>query len=68
MPSLFDVIKRENPDYLAVCFDKGGSQDRVEIFSDYKANRDETPEAIITKAKEERYDVKIAKKFPQGRL
>ena len=44
--SLFDVIKRENPDYLAVCFDKGGSQDRVEIFSDYKANRDETPEAI----------------------
>ena len=44
--SLFDVIKRENPDYLAVCFDKGGSQDRVEMFSDYKANRDETPEAI----------------------
>ena len=44
--SLFDVIKRENPDYLAVCFDKGGSQDRVEIFSEYKANRDETPEAI----------------------
>ncbi|MDC1492845.1 DNA polymerase I [Flavobacteriaceae bacterium] len=44
--SLFDVIKRENPDYLAVCFDRGGSQDRVEIFSEYKANRDETPEAI----------------------
>lgn len=44
--SLFDVIKREKPDYLAVCFDKGGSQDRIEIFSDYKANRDETPEAI----------------------
>ena len=44
--SLFDVIKRENPDYLAVCFDKGGSHDRVEIFSEYKANRDETPEAI----------------------
>ena len=44
--SLFDVIKRENPDYLAVCFDKGGSQDRLEIFSEYKANRDETPEAI----------------------
>lgn len=44
--SLFDVIKREKPDYLAVCFDRGGSQDRIEIFSDYKANRDETPEAI----------------------
>ena len=44
--SLFDVIKRENPDYLAVCFDKGGSHDRTKIFKEYKANRDETPEAI----------------------
>ena len=44
--SLFDVIKIENPDYLAVCFDKGGSQDRIKIFDQYKANRDETPEAI----------------------
>jgi len=46
MNSLLDVIKRERPDYLAVCFDKGGSVDRVEIFEGYKANRDETPEAI----------------------
>ena len=44
--SLFDVIKRETPEYIAVCFDKGGSQDRIEIFPEYKANRDETPEAI----------------------
>ncbi|MCG7500903.1 DNA polymerase I [Tenacibaculum sp. Mcav3-52] len=44
--SLLDVIKREKPDYLAVCFDKGGSTDRVEAFEDYKANRQETPEAI----------------------
>ena len=44
--SLFDVIKRESPDYLAVCFDRGGSQDRIKIFDQYKANRDETPEAI----------------------
>ena len=44
--SLFDVIKREKPDYMAVCFDKGGSQDRIEIFEDYKANREETPEGI----------------------
>jgi len=44
--SLFDVIKRERPEYIAVCFDKGGSQDRIEIFPEYKANRDETPEAI----------------------
>jgi DNA polymerase-1 len=46
MNSLLDVIKRERPDHLAVCFDKGGSIDRVEMFEAYKANRDETPEAI----------------------
>ncbi len=46
MNSLLDVIKRERPDHLAVCFDKGGSVDRVEMFKEYKANRDETPEAI----------------------
>ena len=44
--SLFDVIKREKPDHLAVAFDKDGSADRVEMFPEYKANRDETPEAI----------------------
>ncbi|WP_075341835.1 DNA polymerase I [Tenacibaculum agarivorans] len=44
--SLLDVIKKEKPDYLAVCFDKGGSVDRNEMFPEYKANRQETPEAI----------------------
>ncbi|TNJ44314.1 DNA polymerase I [Tamlana fucoidanivorans] len=48
MNSLLDVIKRERPDHLAVCFDKGGSADRVEMFEAYKANRDETPEGIRT--------------------
>ena len=48
MNSLFDVIKREKPDHLAVCFDKDGSSERVEMFADYKANRDETPDAIRT--------------------
>ncbi|WP_142784917.1 DNA polymerase I [Changchengzhania lutea] len=48
MNSLLDVIKRERPDHLAVCFDKGGSVDRVEMYSEYKANRDETPEGIRT--------------------
>jgi len=46
MNSLFDVIKREKPDHLAVAFDKGGSTERTEMFEDYKANRDETPDAI----------------------
>lgn len=44
--SLLDVIKRERPDHLAVCFDKGGSVARTEVFPEYKANRQETPEAI----------------------
>ena len=44
--SLFDVIKKERPDHLAVAFDKGGSKFRNDIFADYKANRSETPEAI----------------------
>ncbi|MFY9236701.1 MAG: DNA polymerase I [Flavobacteriaceae bacterium] len=46
MNSLFDVIKREQPDHLAVCFDKGGSSERTELFPAYKANRLETPDAI----------------------
>ncbi|MGB5202922.1 DNA polymerase I [Eudoraea sp.] len=44
--SLFDVIKREKPDHLAVCFDKDGSTERTELFAEYKANRLETPDAI----------------------
>ncbi len=46
MNSLLDVIKRERPDHLAVCFDKGGSVARKEAFPEYKANRDATPDAI----------------------
>ncbi|MDP5091847.1 MAG: DNA polymerase I, partial [Polaribacter sp.] len=46
MNSLLDVIKREKPDHLAVCFDKGGSAERTELYEAYKANRDATPEAI----------------------
>jgi DNA polymerase-1 len=44
--SLLDVIKRERPDHLAVCFDRGGSVARKEAFPEYKANRDATPDAI----------------------
>lgn len=47
MNSLLDVIRREKPDHLAVCFDKGGSDVRNELYSDYKANRDATPEPIM---------------------
>ncbi len=46
MNSLLDVIKREKPDHLAVAFDKEGSTVRTEMFTEYKGNRSETPEAI----------------------
>jgi DNA polymerase I len=46
MNSLMDVIKREKPDHLAVAFDNGGSDLRNNIFPEYKAHRDATPEAI----------------------
>ena len=46
MNSLLEVIRKEQPHLLAVCFDKGGSQQRSAIYPEYKANRDETPEAI----------------------
>jgi DNA polymerase-1 len=46
MNALMDVIKREKPDHLAVAFDKGGSTYRYEMYQEYKAHRDATPEAI----------------------
>ena len=45
--SIFDILKREKPDYFAVAFDVGGSVDRYEIYEQYKANRDSTPEPIL---------------------
>ncbi len=46
MNSLMDVIIREKPDHLAVAFDNGGSDLRNEIYPEYKAHRDATPDAI----------------------
>jgi len=46
MNSLLEVIRKEQPHLLAVCFDKGGSQQRTAIYPEYKANREETPEVI----------------------
>ena len=47
MNSLFEIIRTQNPDYLAVAFDKGGSVTRSEMFEEYKSNRDKTPEPIL---------------------
>src|SRR5690625_11691 len=45
--TLFDLIRREQPDHLAVCFDKDGSAERTELYPEYKAHRDKTPQDII---------------------
>ena len=45
---LRDLIKREDPSHLAVCFDLSGPTFRNEIFEDYKANREAQPEEITT--------------------
>ncbi|MDR2122149.1 MAG: DNA polymerase I [Flavobacteriaceae bacterium] len=44
--TLFDLMKKEKPTHLAVVFDVGGETFRHREYKEYKANRDETPEAI----------------------
>jgi len=46
MNSLIELIRKEKPTHLAVVFDVGQASIRTDDFSDYKANRSETPEAI----------------------
>jgi DNA polymerase-1 len=43
---LLDLLSKENPTHIAVCFDLPEPTERHEIFPEYKANRDATPEAI----------------------
>ncbi len=44
--TLQDVLKKEQPTHIAVCFDPPGGTFRHEAYKEYKANRDETPEDI----------------------
>jgi DNA polymerase-1 len=44
--TLEDILKREKPTHIAVCFDPPGPTFRHEAFEQYKAQRDETPEVI----------------------
>ena len=44
--ALLDVLEKQDPTHIAVVFDIGGSASRLEIFPEYKANRDETPDGI----------------------
>ena len=57
--SLFDIQKKYNPTHIAVAFDRSEPTFRHEMFLDYKANREETPEAI-------RFAIPVIKEFLQA--
>ena len=44
--SLLDALKRFEPSHIAVAFDVSGKTFRNELYPEYKANRQETPEDI----------------------
>ena len=46
--TLVEVLKKERPTHIAVCFDRSGPTFRHEEFSDYKANREPTPDGIVS--------------------
>ncbi|MBQ7819370.1 MAG: DNA polymerase I [Bacteroidales bacterium] len=46
--TLEEVLKKEEPTHIAVAFDPSGPTFRHEMFEQYKAQREETPEAIRT--------------------
>lgn len=46
--TLEEVLKKEEPDYIGVAFDPKGGTFRHEIYPEYKAQREATPEDIRT--------------------
>lgn len=44
--TLEELLKKENPTHIGVAFDPSGPTFRHEIYEQYKAQREETPEAI----------------------
>jgi DNA polymerase-1 len=45
--TLVELLNKQKPTHMAVCFDVGGSATREADFADYKANRQETPEDLL---------------------
>ncbi|MEO5893585.1 MAG: DNA polymerase I [Ferruginibacter sp.] len=46
--TLVDLINNQKPTHMAVCFDTFAPTERHTDFADYKANRQETPEDILS--------------------
>lgn len=45
--TLYDLINKEKPTHLAVCFDTHAPTERHTDFTDYKANRQDAPEDLL---------------------
>ena len=45
--TLEELLSKERPTHIAVAFDPAGPNFRHEMYPEYKANRDETPEDIV---------------------
>ena len=46
--TLLEIIKKENPSHIAVCFDTHAPTERHTDFADYKANREKAPEDLLS--------------------
>ena len=46
--TLLEIIKKENPSHIAVCFDTHAPTERHTDFTDYKANREAAPEDLLS--------------------
>jgi DNA polymerase-1 len=46
--TLIDLLNNQKPTHMAVCFDTHAPTERHTDFADYKANRQETPEDILS--------------------
>ena len=57
--TLLEVLQKQKPTHIAVAFDTPGKTFRDEIFKEYKATRQETPEDI-------RYSIPIVKDIIRG--
>ena len=45
--ALVELLNKQKPTHMAVCFDTHGPTERHTDYADYKANRQETPEDIL---------------------
>tara|TARA_B100000902_G_scaffold398522_1_gene465608 strand:+ start:31682 stop:34435 length:2754 start_codon:yes stop_codon:yes gene_type:complete len=46
--TIVELIRKEKPTHIAVCFDRGGITFRHKEFPEYKAHREPTPDGIIS--------------------